>query len=71
MKNKFLFFPFSIFHFPFSIFPFHFSAKALLPRKHRPQYLAITLNKTYTSQRFCTDLLFPHQPSNAIITIVI
>ena len=56
MKNKFLFF--SLFHLPFSIphFPFS-SAKALLPANialkgsKDVQYLAIALNKTYTSHQ--------------------
>ena len=55
MKNKFLFF---LFHLPFSIphFPFS-SAKALLPANialkgsKDVQYLAIALNKTYTSHQ--------------------
>ena len=56
MKNKFHFFP--PFHLPFSIphFPFS-SAKALLPANialkgsKDVQYLAIALNKTYTSHQ--------------------
>ena len=56
MKNKFHFFP--LFHLPFSIphLPFS-SAKALLPANialkgsKDVQYLAIALNKTYTSHQ--------------------